>query len=180
MLLKTFNPRVHSGWFLGFAVVLIAVLVAGTVAIRADEQNTFRWVIVGTGQALAADNSKILLGGSGTFVLEDPEEVTTNNGSWETLGSAGNVTGSGTFQVTSLVKFDLAPGAVGDPSIHAGLAFLRITYSDGSRGILVVSCHLPGTPSSVAEGISASKGFTNYWKGFSTPSFFQTVTESKN
>lgn len=180
MLPNTFLRRVHSGWFLVFAVVLISVLVAGVVATRADEQNTFRWVIVGSAQALAADNSKIILAGTGTFVVGDPEEVTTNNGTWQTLGSGGNVTGSGTFQVTSLVKFDLAPGAVANPSIHAGLAFLRITYSDGSRGILVVSCHLPGTPSSVAEGVSASKGFTNYWKGFSSPSFFQTVTEPEN
>lgn len=177
---KTFKVRAFSGWFLGFAVVLISLLVAGVVATRADGQETFRWVIVGAGQALAADNSKIVLTGSGTFVLGDSEEVTTNNGTWQTLGSGGNVTGSGAFQVTSLIKFDLASGAVANPSIHAGLAFLRITYSDGTRGILVVSCHLPGTPSSVAEGISASKGFTDYWNGFSGPSFFQTVTEPEN
>ncbi len=39
-------------------------------------------------------------------------------------------------------------------------------YSDGEEGILIVSCHLNGTPDSVSEGISASKGFVNYWKGF--------------
>ena len=45
----------------------------------------------------------------------------------------------------------------------AGLAVLRIQYSDGERGILVVSCHLAGTPDSVFEGITASKGFVDYF-----------------
>jgi len=40
---------------------------------------------------------------------------------------------------------------------------LRIQYSDGEQGILVVSCHLVGTPDSVFEGITASKGFVTYW-----------------
>ena len=40
---------------------------------------------------------------------------------------------------------------------------MSIDYSDGSRGILVVSCHLAGTPDSVFEGITASKGFVDFW-----------------
>jgi hypothetical protein len=46
---------------------------------------------------------------------------------------------------------------------RAGLAILRISYSDGSRGTLTVSCHLQGTPASVFEGITASKSFIDYW-----------------
>ena len=47
---------------------------------------------------------------------------------------------------------------------RSGLAFFRIRYSDGSRGVLVVSCHLPiGTPDSAFEGVTASKGFVDYW-----------------
>jgi len=163
---------------MGIAAVLVSLSVARLVVTRADDQTTFGWNIAGSAQVLAADNSKIVLTGNGTFVLGDPEEVTTKNGTWQTLDPGGNVTGGGTFQVTSLVKFDLAPGAVGNPAIRAGLAFLKITYSDGSRGILVASCHLTGTPASVAEGISASKGFTNYWNGFSSPQFFTVVNGS--
>lgn len=175
VLRKTLKPRIRLGWVLVFAVMLSSLLGAGVVA-RADGQNTLEWVIVGQGLALAADHSQLLVSGSGTFVLGDPQEVTTNTGLWQTRDRLGSVTGSGTFQVTSLIKFDPAPGAVANPSIRAGLAFLRISYSDGSQGILVVSCQLPGTPPSVAEGVSASKGFTNYWSGFSSPAFFQTVT----
>jgi len=40
MLSKTSDPRVHSGLFLRFGVVLISLLVAGVVAKRADGQDT--------------------------------------------------------------------------------------------------------------------------------------------
>jgi hypothetical protein len=85
--------------------------------------------------------------------------------------------------VTGLVRFDLAPGRIPNPpnpgaaAIRAGLAFLRIAYSDGSRGILVVSCHLPGTPQSVFEGVTASKGFTDYWNHIPAGTFFQVIRE---
>jgi hypothetical protein len=35
--------------------------------------------------------------------------------------------------------------------------------SDGSRGVLSVSCGLNGTPANVFEGIIASKGFVEFW-----------------
>ena len=61
-------------------------------------------------------------------------------------------------------KFDLAPGVFPtDPTIRSGLAFLDISYSDGEEGILIVSCHLVGTPDSVFEGVNASKGFVHYF-----------------
>src|SRR5216683_636132 len=77
--------------------------------------------------------------------------------------AAGASSASGTYQVTALVRFDVAPGTGASPTVRAGLAVLRIAYSDGSRGILVVSCHLTGTPSVVFEGITASRGFTDFW-----------------
>lgn len=43
------------------------------------------------------------------------------------------------------------------------LAVLRITYSDGQRGVLFVSCALLGTPSTVYEGAHATKGFVDYF-----------------
>ena len=107
--------------------------------------------------AKAADGSTITLIGTGTFIAGDPDEV-TGGGTWNL--STG---GSGTFRVTGLIRFDLAPGSVpAFPDFRAGLAFLRISYSDNSRGILVASCHLPGTPDSVFEGATASKGYSDY------------------
>jgi hypothetical protein len=76
-----------------------------------------------------------------------------------------------------LVRFDVAPGAFGAGTIdnipgakgdltdvRAGLLFVRIAYSDGSKGVLVVSCMLPnGSPAQIFEGITASKSYTDYW-----------------
>jgi len=131
----------------------------------------------GIASALASDGSKIVVTGAGTFVAPAGGSGTssgvTGGGTWETF-TAGNVsTGNGTYWVTGLVRWEQAPGFlptppfldnIGDPAERsAGLAVLRIQYSDGERGILVVSCHLVGTPDSVFEGITASKGFVDYF-----------------
>jgi len=161
--------RTKRFWLLGFAVALFSLLVANG-RVHASDDTTFKWVIASTASALAADGSMITLTGSGTFQPNDSEEV-TGGGTW-TVSTGG----SGTFHARELVRFNLAPGSVSDPSIHAGLAFLRITYSDGSRGILAVSCMLPGTPANVAEGITASKGFVDYFNLQPAVTFFQKVS----
>ena len=138
-----------------------------------QEENAFQWVVFSDTPpqlAMASDGSKILIAGTGTFEVREAKEV-TGGGTWATFNASGVATGAGNFRVTDLLKFDLAPGsASGHPTFHAGLAFLRIVYDDGSKGILVVSCNLnffgPTTPLSVPEGFSASKGFVDYWKGF--------------
>ena len=43
-----------------------------------------------------------------------------------------------------------------------GLAVLRITYSDGERGILVISCTGATAPASMFEGITATKQYIDY------------------
>jgi hypothetical protein len=53
---------------------------------------------------------------------------------------------------------------IGDPAdARPGLAVLRIRYSDGLEGGLVVSCNLAGTPASVDEGVNATRGFVNFF-----------------
>jgi hypothetical protein len=44
------------------------------------------------------------------------------------------------------------------------LAVLRIAYSEGSAGVLFISCNVggEGTPASVFEGITVSKDFVDY------------------
>jgi len=44
-----------------------------------------------------------------------------------------------------------------------------IAYSDGSEGTLVVSCHFVGTSDAVFEGVTASKGFVDYWSREAPP-----------
>lgn len=168
----------------GKLAVVVSILVGLALAIgmaslrpaRADE-TTFKWVIDTTASAQANDNSKITLTGTGTFRPGESDEV-TGGGTWQTVAPDGvTVTGGGLFTVTRLVRFDLAPGALANPTIRAGLAFLQVDYLDGSRGVLVVSCHLPGTPASVFEGVTASKGFTDFWNRITAVASFQVVSE---
>jgi len=122
----------------------------------------------GSDYALAADLTTIQIRGHGTFGGGVPP---TGGGFWATAGSSGTATG--TFTVIGLVKFDVAPGSlppgavdnIGDAAnARSGLAILRIKYSDGSGGILIVSCHLPvGSPSGLFEGITATKGYVDFW-----------------
>jgi hypothetical protein len=123
----------------------------------------------GSDYALAADLTTIQIRGNGTFSGGVPP---TGGGFWATSGPSG--TASGTFKVTGLLRFDTAPGSlppgfvdnIGDPAnTRSGLAVLRITYSDGSGGTLVVSCHQPvGSPSGIFEGITATKGFVDFYQ----------------
>jgi hypothetical protein len=145
-----------------------------------EREQRFRWDIIsvdfatgtlsagGMASADANDGSKITLTGSGTFRVGDEDDV-TGGGTWETF-DAGTSTGKGTYRVTELVRFDVAPGTPPLPNDNigalanqrAGLLVLRISYSDVSGGVLVVSCHLVGTPNTVVEGVTVSKGFVGF------------------
>ncbi len=146
-----------------------------------EGDHRFRWDIIsvdfatgtlsagGMASADANDGSKITLTGSGRFRVGDEDEV-TGGGTWETFDKAGTSTGKGTYRVRELVRFDVAPGTAPLPidnigplaNERAGLLVLRISYSDGSGGVLVVSCHLVGTPTTVIEGVTISKGFVGF------------------
>jgi hypothetical protein len=150
---------------------------------------TVRWDIIsvdfttgtisagGLASADANDGSKITLTGSGTFSPED--DNVTGGGEWQTFAPApvGSLTGSGTYRVTGLVSWIQAPGTPPLPNdtignladSHGGLAILRVAYSDGSRGVLTVSCHIVGTPDSVFEGVTTTKGFVDYWNREAPP-----------
>ncbi len=141
----------------------------------------FRWDIIsvdfatgtlsagGVASADANDGSKITFTGSGTFRARAEDEV-TGGGTWETFDVAGTSTGKGTYQVRELVRFDVAPGTPPLPNDNigpraderAGLLVLRISYSGGSGGVLVAGCHLVGTPKTVVEGVTISKGFVGF------------------
>jgi hypothetical protein len=124
----------------------------------------------GDDTASAEDESTLTLSGSGTFRPGHRSEV-TGGGNWSTTNP--DVSGSGTYRVTELVSWVRAPGTLlGTPLVDhignaadasPGLAVFRTKYSDGLDGTLVVSCNLKGTPSSVDEGINASRGFVNFF-----------------
>jgi hypothetical protein len=174
------------------SVVALAVLLSMTTRPPAayGQAAHIRWDLVhftsfsppifeagGFASAHADDNSTITLTGSGTFVAPagggGASSTARGGGMWDTFDASGVSTGTGTYQVTGLVRWEEAPGSIPagvtdliDPAVdaHSGLVFLRIEYSDGEHGVLVVDCHLAvGTPNTVFEGITASKGFVDYW-----------------
>jgi hypothetical protein len=152
--------------------------VPGVSAKSAGSQNALmRWDIIsvdfttltaspgGTASAFANDNSKITLTGTGTFRSNSGNsQNVTGGGTWETSS------GSGTYEVTGFVSYVLAPGTfplahdnIGNPAdARAGLAVLKISYNDGSDGVLIVSCTIAGTPAAVFEGITATKRYVDY------------------
>ena len=155
-----------------------------------EENHRYRWDIInvdfstgtltagGVASARANDNSKITLTGMGTFRANsgDSQDV-TGGGTWKTSDKNGNATGNGSYVVSRFVRFTLAPGTPPLPhdgigvraDERAGLAILGIRFDDGSAGALLVSCHLNGSPDSMFEGVTATKGFVDYWNREAPP-----------
>ncbi|HLJ14203.1 MAG TPA: hypothetical protein VKV15_06875 [Bryobacteraceae bacterium] len=131
----------------------------------------------GMASATANDGSYITMTGSGTFVApgggDGTSSAVTGGGNWITYTPGGVATGSGTYQATGLVRWAPAPYTPGAPPPltdliepsevqSTGLAVLRISYSDGQFGILVVSCTGSTAPAFMFEGITATKQFKDY------------------
>jgi len=175
------------------AMGALGALATPVVALADDsdeENHRYRWDIInvnfttgtltagGIASARANDGSKITLTGTGTFRANsgDSENV-TGGGTWHTWDMSGNATGSGNYRVSRFVRFTLAPGTPPLPNDgigvradeRAGLAILGIRYDDGSAGALLVSCHLNGSPDSMFEGVTATKGFVDYWNREAPP-----------
>jgi len=175
---------------LAAAITCAAALLVPAGASAGSSSHLYRWDIIhlsgpppvtttlpgGEASACAASScdNMITLTGRGTFRSNPgrPQDV-TGGGTWTTTGFGA---GSGTYTVTGFVSFVVAPGTLPSPPFtdgvtgvaadaRAGLAVLRIAYSDGDTGVLTVSCDLPGTPPDlpIVEGITATKGFVDYW-----------------
>jgi len=180
-------------WPVWLAVLLVLMLLGSALFVTRTSAagQKYRWDIIsvdfaagtlsagGIASATAIDGSKITLTGEGTFnaASDFGNRNVTGGGTWQAFDKNGNPTASGTYQVTGFVSFSGVPGVpaplkdlIGDPAnARAGLVFVTIQYSDGSTGVLTVSCHLPGppdiVPSSVFEGIRVSKDYADYWNG---------------
>ncbi len=179
------RPAGRLGCLTAAALAVVLAAASSEVAAQVTSPTTVRWDIVsldfstftlrpgGVASSLANDGSKITITGSGTFQAGPQRRVMPADGAgtWETSDASGNVTGSGTFRTTDVARWTRARGSLdgvtdligSTTDASAGLVILRVVYSDGSRGTLTVSCHLDGTPDSVFEGITASKGFVSYW-----------------
>ena len=172
--------RVRSLATLAGAAIVVLSVFSGVARgggdgakIRWDIQHYPGLVLQSGGEAFAdaVDGSRIRFTGSGTFETDGSD--VTGGGTWKTFAASGTLTGNGEYQVVNLVSWHVAPGTLPCPPItdaiapcanaRAGLAVLQIRYSDGSLGKLLVTCRLPvGSPASVYEGITASRGFIDY------------------
>jgi len=169
---------------------VVGALGAPSLAMADEANGRIRWDIVnifpissclrggGHASAFAQDGARITITGSGTFpnVKNRCMPNVTGGGTWSiTPGTAasGCFMGSGTFRVEELLGWTLAPGVFPSPpltcdaigrteDIRAGLAKLRVKYSNGEFGVLTVSCHIAGTPDCVFEGIAASMRYEDF------------------
>jgi hypothetical protein len=138
------------------------------------------WEIFGAASATAADNLKITVTGTGTFVAPPgaggTSSAVTGGGTWETRDGSDALTGSGNYRVTGLVRWEQAPASVPTiPGSTAGLAILRVEYDDGSAGTLTISCRISSTPPGRFEGVTASKGFVDFWNRVTSPTLFHVL-----
>jgi hypothetical protein len=128
-------------------------------------------------------HATIVLTGSGTFpdVRNRSSRGVTGGGTWEIVASDPRCfPGQGTYRVTELLSWTLEPQGVFPPICDAvapnarpsaGLAKLRIEYSDDDgddgaarHGVITVSCHLGGSPDCIYEGVTASRGYEDFWR----------------
>ena len=135
----------------------------------------------GMAKARSTDNNhavkaEITVTGHGTFPNRDKSSKdVTGGGTWKVTGTTDKACfpGSGNYRVIELLSWHPAAGTLplsdktgdkGKPS--SGLATLRVLYSNGRRGTLTVSCHLPHgpTPACTFEGITASMDYEDFWQ----------------
>jgi hypothetical protein len=140
----------------------------------------------GHASATASDTSCITIKGSGTFVAPasgGSSSGVTGGGTWTVFAPSGpngtvpatcgtKATAAGTFVVTELVRWEQSTAFAGFGLVDnvgdinkafGGLAVLRVAYSDGTTGVLTISCNAPADPFAIFEGIIASKGVVQYW-----------------
>jgi hypothetical protein len=138
------------------------------------------WELFGSASATAADRLKIIVTGSGTFVAPAGgggiSSAVTGGGTWETRDASDAVTGSGNYRVTGLVRWERALASVPSiPGSTAGLAILRVKYDDGSAGTLTISCRISNAQPGRFEGVTASKGFVDFWNPVPSPNLFHVL-----
>lgn len=169
---------------------LTLVLGTGSSGTANSDDEEMRWDLVninfttgtvsagGVASARASDGSKITLTGSGEFDADSRVgERAAGGGTWTTYNAAGTATGSGSYRVTRFVSFAAAPGTfpfpndtIGSPAdARAGLLTVAVKYSTGEKGVLTISCHLVGSPDTLFEGITTTKGAAAYWNPEAPP-----------
>src|SRR5260370_26901066 len=112
--------KIHRRRLLAIAVVLVSPLFSGRAVYAAHP--TVRWDIVSVqppdvragGHASARTNNdfKITLPGSWTFRIKPGHPQATGGGTFEIRNQAEELVNAGTYEVTGVVRFEVAPGGL--------------------------------------------------------------------
>jgi len=163
-------------------VGVLGTLAGPRAALAGQGNHEYRWDIInvlsgcieagGHASSKSRDGARITVTGSGTFRDNpgNPQDV-TGGGEWEITAGSATPAGSGTYEVTRFISFDLPPGGnvggcdnIGElDDRRPGRLTVAIAYDDGSEGVLEVGCRQTGSPASVMEGITATKGYVTFW-----------------
>jgi len=120
--------------------------------------NRYMWIVGAdppfTETAIAPNGSTITMSGSGTLKA-GPGHTATGGGSY-VLSSGG----SGTWTATGVQGFVNYGEAIpqGIPGAFGGETKLKVSLSNGDRGVLTITCLLGSPPPSKVEGIGVILG----------------------
>ncbi len=152
---------------LGVALAL-AALVALPVAVQATDARgnhaTYHFVAgmapaVGPDQATASNGSTVDLTGSGTF-MAGPGMFASGGGTYTIKNASGSVTSTGSWTVTGMQGFvNYGDGAAqGLPGVNGGQLRVMVALSNGTAGVLTVTCELGSPPAGQHEGVTLVLG----------------------
>jgi hypothetical protein len=140
----------------------------------------------GTVVAGAPDNTSLTLTGSGLFQvdqtprIEEPRigQTASGGGTWVVRSTPlinfpfeGGILGSGTYTATELIHFQPAAGRVASnvfdsvgaaADLRAGLMMVKLRFSDGSHGMLMLQTNLVGTSPATPRLVRVIKGSVEY------------------
>jgi hypothetical protein len=177
---------------------------AAAFADEGEGEGRLRWDLIhivagcvspgGTSSAKAEGATTIMMTGSGTFpnVRNRCVRGVTGGGMWTvTSDDPRCLPGSGEYRVTELLTWIPAPGGHFPPfedcipggrkeAATAGLALLRIRYDDAKSGVLTVSCHLPGAPNCMFEGITTTREYVDFSDHLGGPTVFHHLSERED
>jgi len=169
-------------------VGVLGTLVGPRAALAGQGNHAYRWDLInvlsgcieagGHASSKARDGARITVTGAGGFLGPVAVDALARQGArvQAIIGPPGEPArippaGSGTYEVTRFISFDLPPGGnvggcdnIGElDDRRPGRLTVAIAYDDGSEGVLEVGCRQMGSPASVMEGITATKGYVTFW-----------------
>ncbi len=116
----------------------------------------------GPAESFAADGSRILISGSGTFSIGNGPKAVTGGGTFQLLDASGEEIASGTWTITHLRGYVDYGGVEGFPQFRGGKLTLTIELDGLGKGRLVIYCLDGSPPPSKMEGVLVDVGSMHF------------------